>query len=98
MVTALGMARGGRSRGGGDRLAHFVGQKILEPFVSNTLRKVTENPIVFKTLRRQSAYGYEADVLAEICETVLAARQANTLQPQARKIRTPTFFRTIICG
>ncbi|MDO8531438.1 MAG: P63C domain-containing protein [Dehalococcoidia bacterium] len=82
MVQALGMARGGSSRGGGDRLAFFVGQKTLKPFVSDALYKVTGNPVVFKTLRRQSAYSYEADVLGDICEAVLAARQAGTLQPQ----------------
>src|SRR5579871_4839940 len=29
MVSALGMSRGGSSRGGGDRLAHFVAQRSL---------------------------------------------------------------------
>lgn len=82
MVRSLGMARGGSSRGGGDRLAYFVGQKTLRPYVSGHLLQVTEKPIIFKTLRGMSAYGYEADVLAEICEAVLAARQANALQDQ----------------
>jgi hypothetical protein len=41
MVKALGMARGGSSRGGGDRLHYFVAGKALEPYVSNKLSEVT---------------------------------------------------------
>lgn len=82
MVRSLGMARGGSSRGGGDRLKYFVAQKTLAPFVSNHLRQVTEEPIIFKTQRGMSAYGYEAEVLADICEAVLAARQADVLGEQ----------------
>src|ERR1700677_1972473 len=41
MVSALGMSRGGSSRGGGDRLAYFVAQKTLSPYVSNDLLGVT---------------------------------------------------------
>ncbi len=40
MVTALGMSRGGSSKGGGDRLAHFVTGKALEPFIGADLRAV----------------------------------------------------------
>jgi len=59
MVSALGMSRGGSSRGGGDRLAYFVSQKTLEPFVNKELLEVTAAPIRFKTPRGQMAYGYE---------------------------------------
>ena len=37
MVFGLGMSRGGSSHGGGDRLAHFVNQKPLKPFVPKEL-------------------------------------------------------------
>src|SRR5205807_10301384 len=32
IVSAMGMARGGSSKGGGDRLAHFVNQQLLKDF------------------------------------------------------------------
>ncbi|MFX0201839.1 MAG: hypothetical protein ACFFCW_37490, partial [Candidatus Hodarchaeota archaeon] len=35
MVQALGMARGSSSKGGGDRLAHFVSGKAINPFINN---------------------------------------------------------------
>lgn len=86
MVSALGMSRGGSSRGGGDRLAHFVAQKALFPFVSNELMQVTRRPLLFRTERGVLAYGYEATVLADICEAVLNANKAGHLSKQQEHI------------
>jgi hypothetical protein len=86
MVNALGMSRGGSSRGGGDRLAHFVGQKTLSPFVSSELEAVTKEPLLFKTDRGATAYGYDATVLADICEAVLEARKQGALSKQQAHI------------
>ena len=86
MVSALGMSRGGSSRGGGDRLAHFVAQKTLKSFVSNDLVKVTRRPLLFRTQRGALAYGYEATVLAEICEAVIDAEKAGELSKQQAHI------------
>ena len=82
MVSALGMSRGGSSKGGGDRLHMFVSGKGLEPFVSKDLLEVTVNPLKFRTPRGALAYGYDAQILADICDTVLAARKAGGLQKQ----------------
>ena len=82
MVSALGMARGGSSRGGGDRLAYFVKQERLNPFVSNELRSVTEAPFRFLTPPGKIAYGYEAEVLARICFAVMDAERKGGLQDQ----------------
>src|ERR1019366_5267357 len=76
MVNALGMSRGSSGSTGGDRLAKFTAGDRLKPYVSKELIAVTENPIRFRTPTNQLAYGYEATVLADICEAVLAARKA----------------------
>ena len=86
MVNALGMSRGGSSRGGGDRLAHFVAQKTLSPYVSRELEAVTKQPLLFKTDRGAKAYGYDATVLADICEAVLEARKQGDLSKQQTHI------------
>lgn len=86
MVTALGMSRGSSGGEGGDRLAKFVGGDRLKGFVSSQLVEVTANPIKFKTPNGQVAYGYEATVLADICDAVLAARKAGVLQKQQQHI------------
>jgi hypothetical protein len=86
MVNALGMSRGSSGSTGGDRLAKFTAGDRLKPYVSKHLSEVTENPIRFKTLAGLLAYGYEARVLADLCEAVLAARKAGVLQKQQEHI------------
>lgn len=86
IVSALDMSRGGSSRGGGDRLAHFVTQKTLKPYVSNELVAVTRRPLLFRTQRGALAYGYEATVLAEICEAIVDAEKAGDLSKQQAHI------------
>lgn len=86
MVSALGMSRGGSSRGGGDRLAYFVAQKTLSPFVSKELEAVTKNPLIFRTDKGAMAYGYDATVLADICEAILEARKQGVLSKQQTHI------------
>ncbi len=82
MVDALGMSRGSSGSRGGDRLAKFVAGKALEPFIPNALTAVTTEPILFRAPNGKTAYGYEATILADICDAVLAARKAGALQKQ----------------
>lgn len=86
MVGALGMSRGGSSKGGGDRLLHFVSGNAIKPFISDELQGVTTIPIRFKTPNGQIAYGYEAQILADICDAVLEARGSGNLQKQQMHI------------
>ncbi|MXW71078.1 MAG: hypothetical protein F4Z74_06465 [Acidobacteria bacterium] len=86
MVSGLGMARGGSSKGGGDRLAHFVCQKTLRPFVPADLIELTTNPLRFRTPNGNMANGYPATLLADVCDVVLDARKAGVLQRQQMHI------------
>ena len=88
MVSGLGMARGGSSHGGGDRLAHFVRQKTLSPFISDDIRAVTLNPIKFQPTTGGMANGYPATLLVELCKSVLEARDSGALQKQQEHIAT----------
>ena len=80
------MARGGSSHGGGDRLAHFVLQKTLNPFISEDIRAVTLQPLNFRTPTGSIAYGYPAALLVDLCKVVLEARDAGALQKQQEHI------------
>jgi hypothetical protein len=86
LIGALNMSHGGTYSKGGDRLAKFATQGRLKPFVSNDLIERTASPIRFRTTSGTLAYGYEATVLAEICEAMLAARSAGVLQKQQEHI------------
>ena len=86
MINALKMSRGSSGGTGGDRLAKFIAGKRISRFVPAELRGVTISPIRFITPRGGLAYGYDATVLADICEAVLAARKAGQLQRQQEGI------------
>ena len=80
MVNSLGMSRGGSAGRGGNRLAKFAPGKLVKPFMGRALDAVTE-PIRFRTTKGSLAHGYEAVVLADICDGVLLAEEAGVLQP-----------------
>jgi hypothetical protein len=85
MMTALDMSQGTAGRGDGDRLARFLATKSVSPFVSDGLREVIISPIKFK-VGGSIAYGYEATILADICESVLRARREGKLNYQQEHI------------
>lgn len=85
MISALGMSPGSAGKGG-DRLANFATGKGLKPFINNdTLGRIT-SPIKFTTDTGNIAYGYDATVLADICEAVLEAKEQGALQKQQEHI------------
>lgn len=80
------MSQGTATKGEGDRLAKFVGTKSVNPFVSKKLSDLIIEPILFKTPSGSQAYGYEAIVLADLCEAVLRARREGKLNYQQEHI------------
>ena len=85
VMTALDMAQGTAGRGDGDRLSRFLATKSLSPFVSDELREVITEPIRFRA-GSSMAYGYEATILADICDVVLQARKEGKLHYQQEHI------------
>ena len=87
MVRALGMSIGGGGKGEGDRLGRFLGSKSISPFVSNDLISRIRNPIRFQAPTGGSvATGYEATILPDICDAILASRKNSKLHPQQAHI------------
>jgi P63C domain len=82
MLSSLDMKQGTAGRGGGDRLTRFVATKAIAPFISKELADVINSPILFRPTTGGIAYGYEATVLADLCDVVLASRKANKLHHQ----------------
>lgn len=66
----------------GDRLAMFVAGKSIQPYISAELLNTITNPIRFRTTTGATASGYEATILADICESVLQARADGKLNRQ----------------
>lgn len=68
---------------GGDRLLNFIGGERVKPYINNDILPAIENPIKFRHPGGGgAAFGYPATILADICDAILAARKAGTLQKQ----------------
>ena len=86
MMRALGMSTGG-GKGEGDRLARFAASNSINPFLSSELVSRIKSPIRFQAPTGGSvATGYEATILPDICDAVLASRLAKSLRPQQAHI------------
>jgi len=87
MFTALDISQGtADKRVGGDRLSKLIATKGLREFVGDELTSAIVKPLKFRTPTGGEAYGYEATILADICDVVLEARKAEKLHPQQYKI------------
>jgi len=87
MVRALGMSIGGGGKGEGDRLGRFLQSNSINPFVSSDLSSRIKTPIRFQAPTGGSiATGYEATILPDICDAILASRRDGKLRPQQAHI------------
>ena len=77
-LSALGRHRKANVRR--ERVPAILQGKAISPFIcEDTLEKST--PIAFRTPYGSRASGYRADLLPEVCEVYLKARDANALPP-----------------
>lgn len=87
MIGALDMSQGtAHAKSGGDRLVKFISTRALKDNVPDELVQAITEPIKFRTPNGQIAYGYEATILATLCEAVLDARQKRKLNYQQEHI------------
>lgn len=64
--------RGGTQ--GRTRLARFFDGKAFTRYISEELAESTNRPILFRTTSGTNAYGFPAELLVHLCETILQAR------------------------
>ncbi len=67
---------------GMNRLELFVSRKSVNPYIPNDLAERFANPIPFTMPDGVRAHGFDAILLADLCEAVLKAREAGALQKQ----------------
>jgi hypothetical protein len=86
-LGGLNMSLGRASSRREDRLTSFLTGNAISPFVSIKLTARIEHPIKFVPPGGGAvAYGYEATLLADICDVVLNARKAGALLKQQEYI------------
>lgn len=79
LISGIGMSSGSTKSGDARQVAFFDSDAI-KPFVINGLSVALNSPIKFIPPHGgKPAHGYPATILADICETVLAARQVGAL-------------------
>jgi len=81
MACAIGL-----SDTSGKSISSFTSGKLIAPFLTKKLVSSLNTPIKFKTPRGMLAHGYDARILADICEAVLAARTAGKLMKTQEQI------------
>lgn len=83
MMRALGRARQAKGRAFYDadvNLPAFLTAKNLKDFIPRDLY-VTSSQIEFQLSNGQKAFGYRAELLPQVCEVYLSARDADALVP-----------------
>ena len=85
-LTAIGRSRTPRAGTGGvDNLPAFLTPKNLKPYISSDL-VVSTTPIQFRGQGMAAAVGYKAEILPQVCEVYLKARDAGVLLPSQEHI------------
>lgn len=85
LQTGMGMSAGGGSTAGEQRLAVFFDSLASKGLDIRDLSVRIRNPIKFVMPQGGVAFGYEATILADICDALLAARSQKLLHPQQTK-------------
>ncbi|OWK33646.1 P63C domain-containing protein [Sphingomonas dokdonensis] len=88
MMRALGRARQAKGRAfykGDVNLPAFITAQNLKPFIPEELY-VTSSQVEFVLPSGQRAFGYRAEMLPQICEVYLKARDALALKPSQEHV------------
>jgi len=83
-----GEGGGGAKNNGGRNLPRILAKKSVRPFLSNELVAGANRAYEFQPPRGgRTAFGFEADLLPMMCETIIDAERADALKnPEAAKI------------
>jgi hypothetical protein len=87
LLKALDMSPGGASKSKeGNRLTKFINGKSISPFFIPELVEAISKPITIRLPKGGIARGFEATILADICDAILEARKQKQLDWQQEHI------------
>jgi hypothetical protein len=87
LQTSIGLSKGGGSKVGAHRMGVFLARIFSKGIELNDLTARIENPIVFFPPHGgRTAYGYEATILADICDAVFEANKQGILLQQQKHV------------
>jgi hypothetical protein len=85
ILSAMELPDKGGSQGR-TRLARFFDGKAFTRFISSDLADSTNRPIKFRTTSGTPAYGFPAELLVQLCETILKARDGGLSDRYSRVV------------
>jgi len=91
MTAAIGMK--GRGQGTG----RISSNSTLKPFMNNALVMAIENPVEISGKTPRPVHGYRAEILADLCDVILEARNGGALKTEQEK-RYALFAETLVRG
>ncbi len=80
VISGRGVTKAIGMKGRGQGTVRLVQHKTLKPFIDNDLMLAIENPLVFDSGAPLPTQGYPADILVQLCDSILKARDAGALQ------------------
>ena len=87
LQKSIGLSRSGGRKAGAHRMGTFLGRLIGKGIQINELDARIEKPIIFRPSHGgRTAHGYEATVLADICDVVFEANKRGKLLPQQKHV------------
>lgn len=86
LQSGIGMSKSGGYAAGVHRLSRFIARFSSKIPELNVLLARIQNPIEFQPPFGRTALGYEATILADICDAVLAARKLGLITKQQEHI------------
>ncbi len=88
LIRALSLTTGGHAspENSDGEMPDFVRQKWLQPFVSAGLKAMAKSPILYTIPTGQTAHGYPADMLIDLCKAIIDAHHAGSTTSRQEKI------------
>jgi hypothetical protein len=85
VISGRGVTQAIGMKGRGQGVSRIVTHKTLKPFLDNELVLAIENPLMFDSGAPLPTQGYPADILVQLCEAILKARDDNKLITEQEK-------------
>ena len=84
-IGRAGKAKGGQGATRVDNPPSFLAPKNLKPFIDKEITRST-SPVLFQTPEGRRGFGYDAELLPEVCEVYEEAQRAGALLPSQTHI------------
>src|SRR5208283_5457150 len=85
LQKSIGLSRSA-GKAGARRIAIFLTGMLDKGIEINDLNTRVDNPTIFKPLRGSLAHGYEATILADLCDAIFEANKQGKLLKQQKHV------------